>query len=56
MVGDYRIDLDALDTDGDGYISRREARANENLSAEFNAVDANRDGRLSRAELSGWLR
>ncbi|MDR6992157.1 EF-hand domain-containing protein [Luteimonas sp. 3794] len=52
----YRIDFTALDTDGDGYISRAEAKAHPALDAEFNAIDSNRDGRLSREELAGWLR
>ena len=57
VTGDqYRIDFEALDTDGDGVISRAEARAHPTLDAEFNAIDVNRDGRLSREELAGWLR
>jgi len=52
----YRIDFAALDVDGDGYIDRTEARAHPTLDAEFNAIDSNRDGRLSREELAGWLR
>ncbi|MCD9028842.1 EF-hand domain-containing protein [Luteimonas sp. BDR2-5] len=52
----YRIDFEALDTDADGFISRREAAAHPTLDAEFRAVDANGDGRLSREELAGWLR
>ncbi|MCD9098328.1 EF-hand domain-containing protein [Luteimonas fraxinea] len=52
----YRVDFAALDVDGDGYISRVEAKAHPALDAEFNAIDSNRDGRLSREELAGWLR
>lgn len=52
----YRVDFAALDSDGDGYISRAEAKAHPTLDAEFNAIDSNRDGRLSREELAGWLR
>lgn len=56
VVGDYRIDFEALDTDGDGLIDRGEAAANPTLAAEFRAVDANADGRLDRDELAGWMR
>lgn len=54
--GRYRVDFAALDADGDGYVSRAEARAHPALDAEFRAIDVNRDGRLSREELAGWLR
>ncbi|MCD7098185.1 EF-hand domain-containing protein [Stenotrophomonas sp. MMGLT7] len=56
VIGDYRIDFDALDSDGDGFISRAEAQANPSLAAEFDALDTARSGRLSREQLAGWLR
>ncbi|WP_250064609.1 EF-hand domain-containing protein [Stenotrophomonas mori] len=56
VLGDYRIDFDALDTDGDGFISRAEAQANPALADEFNALDTARRGKLSREQLAGWLR
>lgn len=56
VVGDYSVDFDALDSDGDGYISRSEARANATLDAEFDGVDRDGDGRLSREELANWIR
>ncbi|KLI98747.1 EF-hand domain-containing protein [Luteimonas sp. FCS-9] len=52
----YRIDFAALDADSDGFVDRAEAKAHPTLAAEFNAIDSNRDGRLSREELAGWLR
>lgn len=56
VVGDYAVDFDALDTDGDGHISRSEARANPTLHAEFDGVDRDGDGLLSRQELADWIR
>jgi len=56
VVGEYRIDFDALDGNGDGVLSRTEAGANATLGGEFRAVDTNADGRLDRNELSGWMR
>ena len=56
LSNEYSTDFDALDSDGDGFISRREAAAHERLSEEFRGVDADGDGRLSRDELRGWIR
>ena len=54
MAG-YHIDFTQLDRNHDGYISRSEARADPELSAEFNAVDTHHRGRLSKADLKGWI-
>ncbi|WP_313318406.1 EF-hand domain-containing protein [Stenotrophomonas sp.] len=56
VIGNYRIDFDAMDVDGDGFISRDEAQANPALADEFNALDTARRGKLSREQLAGWLR
>ncbi|MQP77537.1 EF-hand domain-containing protein [Stenotrophomonas sp. MYb238] len=55
VIGSYRIDFDALDADGDGFISREEAQANPALADEFNALDTARRGKLAREQLAGWL-
>jgi hypothetical protein len=55
VVGNYRIDFQALDTDGDGRISRAEAQANPALAEEFDALDTRHSGHLSREQLAGWL-
>jgi len=55
VVGDYRIDMAALDANGDGRLTRAEARPNATLSAEFAAVDNNGDGMLDSGELKGWM-
>ena len=56
VVGEYRIDMAAMDRNGDGRLSRAEARSNATLTAEFAAVDNNRDGALDAHELKGWMR
>jgi len=42
--------FDALDKNGDGYLTRTEARANPYLASNFKPADRNNDGKLSRAE------
>src|SRR5262245_5763985 len=42
--------FDALDKNGDGYLSRAEAKGNPYLASHFKAADRNNDGKLSRAE------
>jgi Ca2+-binding EF-hand superfamily protein len=44
--------LKAADTNGDGMISREEAKALPRLAKHFDAIDANKDGKLSADELS----
>src|SRR5262245_58044894 len=44
--------LSQLDKNGDGLISREEAKASPELSSRFNELDKNRDGSLSPEELS----
>ncbi len=56
VAGNYRIDFDALDSDHDGYISRSEAQASPVLADEFDSLDPQRRGRLSREQLAGWLK
>ncbi|MGJ7904705.1 hypothetical protein, partial [Lysobacter sp. 1R34A] len=56
VVGEYKIDFDTLDANHDGNLSRAEARSNATLTAEFRAVDVDNNGRLSKKELSGWMR
>ena len=55
VVGQYRIDMAALDSNGDGRLTRAEANPNPTLSAEFAAVDNNSDGLLDAGELKGWM-
>ena len=56
LSSDYTVDFEALDADGDGFISRAEAAGHPTLRQEFGGVDADGDGLLSRNELRGWIR
>ena len=56
LSSDYTVDFEALDGDGDGFISRQEAATHPTLSQEFRGVDVDGDGLLSRGELRGWIR
>lgn len=46
----FASNLGGLDTDGDGVISQREARASEPLAANFNRIDTNNSGGISPDE------
>jgi Ca2+-binding EF-hand superfamily protein len=50
--GKHRGDfLKKLDTDGDGRISREEAKAAPRLLEHFDAIDANKDGFITAEEM-----
>lgn len=46
--------LKALDTNGDGQISRDEAKGHTWLEKNFDQIDTNHDGQLSKDELAAW--
>ncbi|HSH29464.1 MAG TPA: hypothetical protein VK971_06100 [Thiohalobacter sp.] len=46
--------FEALDRDGDGYISAEEAGAHKGLEANWDKADANQDGHLDSSEFSAF--
>ncbi len=46
--------FEALDVDGNGYISADEARAREDLTAQWSTADQDSDGKLNSAEFSAF--
>jgi hypothetical protein len=40
-----------MDADQDGFVTREEAQSHPMLSAQFDAADTNKDGRLDAAEM-----
>ncbi len=44
--------FESLDTNSDGKISKMEAAANENVSAQFARYDVNGDGFIERTEVN----
>ena len=52
---DYRAEFNALDSDGDGSVSRSEASADKYLARAFAAYDSDRNDVLSFEEARLWL-
>lgn len=46
------MDYSKLDTNGDGVISKDEAKGDANLSSQFSTLDTDKDGKLSSSELA----
>ena len=46
--------LKALDTNSDKMISRDEAKSKPRLAKNFDAIDTNKDGQLSAAEMKAY--
>jgi len=47
--------FNGLDKNGDGFLTRVEARGNPQLASNFKAADRNKDGKLNRAEYRAGL-
>lgn len=54
-VTESREAFRTLDTDGDGFVTNKEAVKMKGLSENFGAVDINSDGKLVLAELEVYL-
>lgn len=46
--------FEALDRNGDGYISAEESQAHKGLKANWDQADANNDGHLDSSEFSAF--
>lgn len=46
--------LQALDSDGDGRLSRAEVAGKDRLAEQFASIDVNGDGDIERSELRAW--
>jgi Ca2+-binding EF-hand superfamily protein len=51
----YRAAMQAQDYDGDGVVTRDEARIDLLLSGAFNAIDIDGDGRITAEEMDRFL-
>ena len=51
---EYVQTFEAIDVDGDGYISVEEAKVRPDLSENLQASDTNKDGKLNSAEFSAF--
>jgi Ca2+-binding EF-hand superfamily protein len=48
------LDFARLDRNGDGVVSREEARADRRYDTRFDAIDSNGDGKLSKEEILSY--
>lgn len=52
MGADHSAQFKTLDTNGDGVISKEEAKKDAKLSGNFSTLDKNQDGRLDNTEFA----
>ena len=50
-AGTMRVDFQELDANGDGQLTKEEARGNDKLIKRWDAIDANDDDLLSETEV-----
>lgn len=51
-----KIDFAAVDSNGDGRLTKEETRIVADLAAAFEQLDADKDNSISRAEYQRWER
>jgi Ca2+-binding EF-hand superfamily protein len=51
----YRAAMRAQDYDGDGVVTREEARIDLRLSGAFSAIDTDGDGRITAEEMDRFV-
>jgi EF hand len=55
VANQYRAAMQDQDYDGDGVVTREEARTNLLLSGAFGAIDIDGDDRITREEMDRFL-
>lgn len=55
MAQQLRARFAKADTDGDGALSREEAKAMPRVASRFDAIDANHDGKVTMEEIGRYL-
>ncbi len=53
-VAGQQTSFEGLDADTNGYISQQEAMANDALTTQWGALDANSDNQLDQSEFSAF--
>lgn len=55
MMQELRARFAKADTDGEGALSREEAKAMPRVASHFDAIDADHDGRVTMEEIGRYV-